>query len=108
LEDTFGMVVLEAMAWARPVCVSQAKFCGIAAHLHHLDNVYVLEDPLDSAALRQGIEWILHAENFDRVARAGLDWSKTQNWASKAQAIEKIYLESVGLESCVMPSAIQR
>ena len=107
LEDTFGMVVLEAMSWARPVCVSEAKFCGIAAHLHHQDNAYVFEDPLDSAALVRGIEWVLQADNFERVANAGLKWSKTQNWASKAQAVEAIYLKSRDLKASVVFQSTQ-
>ena len=107
LEDTFGMVVLEAMSWGRPVCVSAAKFCGIAAHLQHQDNAYVIEDPLDSAALLHGIEWVLRAENFERVANAGLTWSQTQNWASKALGMQEIYFKSMVLGSCAKATTTQ-
>ena len=75
--------------------------------LHHQDNAYVFEDPLDSAALVRGIEWVLQADNFERVANAGLKWSKTQNWASKAQAVEAIYLKSRDLKASVVFQSTQ-
>jgi len=91
LEDTFGMVVLEAMSFARPVCVSQAKFCGIAAQLKHQEEAFILDDPEDVDALIHGIEWVLSAEHYERLSQQGLLWSQTQNWEEKARALEALY-----------------
>ncbi len=51
LEDTFAMVVLEAMSYGLPVVVSGAKFCGISQLLINSQNAIILEDPLDSSEL---------------------------------------------------------
>jgi len=93
LEDTFGMVVLEAMSFARPVCLSPVQFCGIAAHVKHLQEAYVLEDPEDVNALVRGVEWLMDPKEGARVAQAGLEWSRTQNWQDKALALEQLYFK---------------
>lgn len=67
-EDTFAMVVLEAMAHGLPVVVSDARYCGIAGLLTNGVNALVLSNPadvgqladmlgrlLDDAPLRQGL-----------------------------------------------------
>ncbi len=51
-EDTFGMVVLEAMAHGLPVVVSAGRYCGIAELLSHGVNALVLQDPRDAGVLR--------------------------------------------------------
>jgi glycosyltransferase involved in cell wall biosynthesis len=56
LEDTFGMVVLEAMAHGLAVVVSQADYCGVAADLQHGMNAFILEDPFDVHAIVQAVE----------------------------------------------------
>jgi len=104
LEDTFGMVVLEAMSFARPVCLSAVQFCGIAGHLRHLEEAYVIGDPLDPSALVRGIEWLMDPVKGARIAQAALAWSKTQNWQDKALALEQLYLRSLETKTSSMPS----
>ena len=95
LEDTFGMVVLEAMSFGRPVCLSPVQCCGIAAHVKHLEEAYILEDPEDVQALVRGIEWLLDPYEGARIAQAGHVWSRTQNWPDKALAMEMLYFKSL-------------
>jgi len=45
LEDTYAMVVLEAMAHALPVVVSCASYCGISAELRDGVDALLLQDP---------------------------------------------------------------
>ena len=93
LEDTFGMVVLEAMSFGRPVCVSAPEYCGIAADLTHQEQAFIVQDPRDAQMWVQGIEWILEPKHTDQLAQSGLEWSKTQTWQAKARDLEQVYLK---------------
>ena len=84
LEDTFGMVVLEAMAYGLPVVVSDQKHCGIASLLDHRVNAYLLEDPRDATTLAHTIEPIfgdlvtsLNVRDAARAFAMQYDWSET-------------------------------
>ena len=55
LEDTFGMVVLEAMSFGLPVVVSSSEHCGIAADLQHGLNAFILADPKDAEAMKAAV-----------------------------------------------------
>ena len=55
LEDTFGMVVLEALSHGLPVVVSSSEHCGIAADLQHGLNAFILADPKDAMALKAAV-----------------------------------------------------
>ena len=67
LEDTFGMVVVEAMAYGLPVIVSAAPWCGISATLIDGEDALLLPDPRDSDRLAQLIGRLL---DDPRAARA--------------------------------------
>ena len=94
LEDTFGMVVLEAMSFGRPVCVSAPEYCGLAADLTHQEQAFIVQDPRDAQMWVQGIEWILDPRHTDQLAQSGLEWSKTQTWQAKARDMERVYLKA--------------
>ena len=66
LEDTFGMVVLEAMSHAVPAIVSSELYCGISAELTHLNNAWILQDPLDASALEKAIETTIQLIEYNR------------------------------------------
>jgi glycosyltransferase involved in cell wall biosynthesis len=51
LQDTFAMVVLEAMAHGLPVVVSNEVHCGIAGLLTHGDNALLLNNPRDATVV---------------------------------------------------------
>lgn len=56
LEDTYAMVVLEAMAHGLPVVVSGPAYCGIAAGLQHGVNALLLNDPKSASELASAMQ----------------------------------------------------
>jgi UDP-glucose:(heptosyl)LPS alpha-1,3-glucosyltransferase len=94
LEDTFGMVVLEAMAHGLPVVVSGAEFCGIADFLNDGDNALVLKDPRDVAQLVRGLTAVLPPSKVAvQLARSGQAFARDHLWAAQARQQEAIYLQ---------------
>lgn len=55
LEDTFAMVVLEAMAHGLPVVVSSEKYCGISQLLVDGENALILKNPTDANELSRAL-----------------------------------------------------
>jgi glycosyltransferase involved in cell wall biosynthesis len=91
-EDTFAMVVLEAMAYGLPVVVSSAKFCGISASLTHEGNALILEDPLDVGALSDAVKRVLSDPHLvQRLSVAARNFARSHLWPAIAQKQEAIY-----------------
>jgi UDP-glucose:(heptosyl)LPS alpha-1,3-glucosyltransferase len=93
LEDTFGMVVLEAMAHGLPVVVSGAAFCGIADFLTHGDNAWVLKDPRNVPELLDALLAVLPtSESACRLAASAQAFANDHLWSAQALQQEAIYL----------------
>lgn len=92
LEDTFAMVVLEAMAHGLPVVVSGAKYCGIAGLLSSGVNALVIEDPRNPALLAALLLGLLDDESqrasMGAAARA---FATRFSWDDIALRQEHIY-----------------
>lgn len=99
LEDTFGMVVLEAMSHAVPAIVSSAQYCGISAELTHFENAWILQDPLDAKALEYAITKSLESPQHDTMGQQALTWASRQDWKHIALAQEALYYDVVGLKT---------
>lgn len=99
LEDTFGMVVLEAMSHAVPAIVSSEKYCGISAELTHQKNAWVLQDPLDAKALETSIQISLDSNTVESMSQHAFAWAGTQDWYQLALAQEALYYEVVSLKT---------
>ncbi len=92
LEDTFAMVVLEAMAHGLPVVVSGARFCGISGLLSDSDNALLLENPTDASALAAALNRIFCESDFYRqLSDAGCTFARAHQWAYAARAYETMY-----------------
>jgi UDP-glucose:(heptosyl)LPS alpha-1,3-glucosyltransferase len=92
LEDTFAMVVLEAMAHGVPVVVSCARFCGISGLLQDRVQALILEDPKDVTNLAKLIGQtlsnpVLRKELID----AGLVFAESYLWSEIALQQEQMY-----------------
>ena len=99
LEDTFGMVVLEAMSQAVPAIVSSEQYCGISAELTHLNNAWILQDPLDAKALEKVIENSLESNTQEAMSQKAIAWAGTQDWHHLALAQEALYYDVVSLKA---------
>ena len=92
LEDTFAMVVLEAMAHRLPVVVSGAKYCGIAGLLEQGVNALLLNEPRDVVALSDGLRRVLGDEALKtKLAQAARVFAENFEWSARAAAQEKLY-----------------
>lgn len=95
-EDSFAMVVLEAMAHGLPVVLSAPKYCGIAALLRHRQDALILDDPGDSAALAQFVRDVLgDAELALRLEQAGIGFARQHLCSRMACEQEAIYAMAV-------------
>lgn len=92
LEDTFAMVVLEAMAHGLPVLVSAAPYCGISLLLTHESNALILADPLDARALASALRQVLEEPLLRHtLAAAALAFADQYQWSLIARQQEAIY-----------------
>ena len=92
LEDSFAMVVLEAMSHGLPVVVSSAAYCGIAAELEHGQEALLLPDPRDAQALARCLVSVLQDVNLAEHLRAhGLAFARRHLWSEIALQQEAVY-----------------
>jgi glycosyltransferase involved in cell wall biosynthesis len=97
LEDTFAMVVLEAMAYGLPVVVSAERYCGIAGLLRHGVNALLLQDPQDAAALGRELGRLLDdAALRDGLAQQAVAFAEQHLWPALAGQQEQMYFTAAG------------
>lgn len=93
-EDTYAMVVLEAMAHGLPVIVSSAPYCGIAAELTHEQQALVLQDPRDAQALAGLLKRLLASPPLQEQLRAaGRHFAGERSWQAVAEQHEALLLQ---------------
>lgn len=96
LQDTFAMVVLEAMAHGLPVVVSNEHYCGIAGLLAHEVNALILQQPQQAPEIAQAVQRIFG----DGVLKAYLSkqavaFAQRYAWSRMAALQENLYFESI-------------
>jgi UDP-glucose:(heptosyl)LPS alpha-1,3-glucosyltransferase len=92
LEDTFAMVVLEALAFSLPVVVSGADYCGISELLVHERDALLVEDPTDSVALGTALNRVLTDSVVrDHLQAHGKHFAGQYLWTEIALQQEQIY-----------------
>lgn len=90
LEDTYAMVVLEAISHGLPVVVSGARYCGISAELQHLQDAVMLSDPLDFRSVGDAIRVVLDDANLAaRLSTRALEFANDKTWLDVGLAYEK-------------------
>ena len=96
LEDTFAMVVLEAMAHALPVVVSAEPYCGIAGLLDDGVNALLLDDPRNVAVLAGQLARLLQdAPLRERLGQAAVDFARLHQWERIALEQEALYQTTI-------------
>lgn len=97
LEDTFAMVVLEAMAHGLPVIVSGPAHCGISRQLDDGVNALILTEPRDSQQLTALIASVLNSPMLAaKLALQGLQFAQQHSWDKAALQYEALYLRAAG------------
>jgi glycosyltransferase involved in cell wall biosynthesis len=90
-EDTFAMVVLEAMAHGVPVVVSGPAYCGIAELLQDGVDSIVLPQP-DSKALTHALTRLLQTPSLRATLSVqARTFAEQHAWPDKARAQEAVY-----------------
>lgn len=92
LEDTFAMVVLEALAYGLPVVVSGSKYCGIAGLLKNRVNAVILDDPKNVFDLHCVLEQMLTQPALrNQLALSATDFASRYQWQEIALRQEVLY-----------------
>ncbi|PHM19556.1 MAG: glycosyl transferase family 1 [Curvibacter sp. PD_MW3] len=96
LEDSFAMVVLEAMAHGLPVVVSGPTHCGISRRLQDGIQALLLRDPRDAASLAGLINTVLAQPALAQQLREhALVFAHAHSWESAALQYEGLYQQVV-------------
>jgi glycosyltransferase involved in cell wall biosynthesis len=102
LEDTYAMVVLEALAHSLPVVVSGPQHCGISAELSHGVHALMVDDPRDASALAHAIRCVLEDHGLaQRLSAQGAQWAASRTW-------EQVGAQYAALYARVAPRFTQR
>lgn len=95
LEDTFAMVVLEAMAHGLPVVVSGPQHCGISTQLTDGLNALILPDPRDSLYLATQIDSVFNSTGLtSRLKSNGVLFAQQHSWVEAALQYEALYMQA--------------
>jgi UDP-glucose:(heptosyl)LPS alpha-1,3-glucosyltransferase len=94
LEDTFAMVVLEAMAHGLPVVVSDERYCGIAGILSPGVNAMILSSPTDAAQLSAVLSRLLEDASLRQaLSVSAREFAQQRVWPSIAAEQERMYFD---------------
>ena len=92
LEDTYAMVVLEAMAHGLPVIVSAPAYCGISGDLVDGVHALLLPDPRSFAGLAAAISRVLTDSTLAHALSENAEiFAKNHSWSDTARRYERLY-----------------
>jgi glycosyltransferase involved in cell wall biosynthesis len=92
VEDTFAMVVLEAMSYGLPVVVSSERYCGIAGLLTDGLNALILKEPKNTEALTKQISRVIDDATLrEKLSAEALRFASGYAWAHIARKQSLVY-----------------
>jgi glycosyltransferase involved in cell wall biosynthesis len=95
LEDSFAMVVLEAMAHGLPVVVSGPDECGVSRQLTHGVNALILSDPKNEKELASQIVAVLHDRDLSySLQQGGFAFAERHSWDTAVIQYENLYSQA--------------
>ena len=95
VEDTFAMVVLEAMAHGLPVVVSSAAYCGISGLLQDEVNALLLDQPRDAGRLALVLQSLLSHKSLQETLSLGASaFATNYPWDKIALQQEVVYFRA--------------
>ncbi len=98
LEDSFAMVVLEAMSYGLPVVVSSAQYCGISAFLQDEVDALILKNPRDSVALTLAIHRLIKDPGLGVLLReSGLHFASRHHYAKVIDKYRLLFNKIINL-----------
>lgn len=98
LEDSFAMVVLEAMGHGLPVVVSGPAHCGISEQLQDGVQALLLHDPRDAGELARRIVQVLQDSALaEGLRRQALTFAQQHSWEEAALQYEALYRQAISL-----------
>jgi UDP-glucose:(heptosyl)LPS alpha-1,3-glucosyltransferase len=96
LEDSFAMVVLEAMAHGLPVVVSGPAHCGISQKLQDGRQALMLQDPRNVGDLARQLRRVIEQPSLaDELRHSALEFARAHTWESAALQYEALYQQAV-------------
>jgi len=92
LNDSFGMVPLEAMGYGLPVIVSPMPWCGFAQYLRAGQDALVLDHPENAGQLADFVLQLhTQAQTRQRLGEQARAFAQQHSWAHVAQRYEALY-----------------
>lgn len=108
LEDTFAMVVLEAMAHGLPVVVSGPRYCGIAGLLEQGTNAQLLDNPRDAVELTRVLGDLLgRAALREALSARAVAFAAHYQWREIALQQEALYYSAMAAKAPVPEGRIR-
>jgi glycosyltransferase involved in cell wall biosynthesis len=96
LEDSFAMVVLEAMAHRLPVVVSGPDHCGISRQLQSGREAMLLTDPTDAAAMAEVLLQLLGSAPLrEQLVQNAWSFAQQHTWERAGLAYEALYRQAL-------------
>lgn len=94
LEDSFGMVVLEAMVQKLPVLVSRSPYCGFIQNLKDEIHIKTIQDPRNSDQLCDLIHRVLNDLPLQNtLIESGSKIALSFSWEEAALKYENLFLQ---------------
>ena len=91
LNDTFGMVALEAMSFMVPVILSGSNFCGISEYLEK-EEVIFLDNPRDSNEISEAIKLLFRDPKLRKsISLNAFKKAKNYSWDNTLKATIRGY-----------------